>query len=88
MASKTILLTFQETNNRWGHRYFIDGTMEMFDSQDRVLNTYKWKMEDQTVYLLLTDKWWPADSHIDNEDDRCAFYADLFYAIAEQELLS
>lgn len=88
MKNRTLLLTSPESNIQWELRFYSDNTVDMVDGQQRVLGTYKWLMKHETVYVDRGTGYYPVDNMIRNEEDRCRFYAELFYAIAEQELLS
>ena len=86
MQSKQLLMTIPESQVHWEMRLYTDYSIEYYDS-GTLLDTYTWKMANETVYVQRGGGWWPIDNMILREDDRCNFYADLFYAIAEYELL-
>jgi hypothetical protein len=88
MKDRVLLLTTPPSSVQWEMHFYNNQTVDMTDNKGNVLGTYPWTMQHETVYVNRGTGWWPVDNLIANETDRCHFYAELFYALAEQELLA
>ena len=65
-----------------GMKFYTDNTVRI-----ESVGSFTWMLLDETIYISNGDERWPVDMSM-SEENRCAFYAELFYAIAEQELLA
>jgi hypothetical protein len=66
----------------WGMSFYTDNTVCI-----KNVGPLTWILKDETLYISNGCERWPIDITM-SDSNIGAFYADLFYAIAEQELLS
>lgn len=86
--NRQLLLTTPESDIQWSMRFYNDYTVDVYDSKDNLIATHEWQLKYETVFVNKGCGWWEVDNMIKHEGDRCRFYAELFYAIVEHELLS
>lgn len=64
-----------------GMKFYTDNTVRI-----ESVGSFTWMLLDETIYISNGDQTWPIDMSM-CETSRCHFYSELYYAIAEYELL-